>query len=162
MDGPDGKKLFWSESHVSEDFDISLRLQCAGNVVRLGCYHQDGFKEGVSLTVYDELARWEKYDFFPFVKSNLTKIDMLTDATNLSSIQCVIGLLEAHLQSFSSSFFAVMDPFVPKFNHLVTYFRITPWQQVYHSRFSITYLSGGSTVHTTNFMMEDGELFCPF
>ncbi len=57
---PDGSDLFWSESHVSEDFDISLRLQMAGNVVRMASYHGDGFKEGVSLTVYDELSRWEK------------------------------------------------------------------------------------------------------
>jgi hypothetical protein len=51
---------YWSESHVSEDFDIALRLQIAGNVVRVASYHNDEFKEGVSLTVYDELARWEK------------------------------------------------------------------------------------------------------
>ncbi|KAF8437732.1 glycosyl transferase family group 2-domain-containing protein [Terfezia claveryi] len=63
MKGEDGKDKYWSESHVSEDFDVSLRLQCAGNVVRLGTYHDDGFKEGVSLTVYDELARWEKYAY---------------------------------------------------------------------------------------------------
>ncbi|OIW28202.1 P-loop containing nucleoside triphosphate hydrolase protein [Coniochaeta ligniaria NRRL 30616] len=54
---------FWSESHVSEDFDISLRLQTMGYYVRLGAYCGDGFKEGVSLTVYDELARWEKYAY---------------------------------------------------------------------------------------------------
>ncbi|KAI9048625.1 hypothetical protein LZ554_007457 [Drepanopeziza brunnea f. sp. 'monogermtubi'] len=42
----DGYEKFWSESHVSEDFDMSLRLQ-----------------EGVSLTVYDELNRWEKYAY---------------------------------------------------------------------------------------------------
>jgi hypothetical protein len=55
--------LFWSESHVSEDFDVSLRLQMAGFVVRLATYHNGGFQEGVSLTVYDELARWEKYAY---------------------------------------------------------------------------------------------------
>ncbi len=54
---------FWSESHVSEDFDISLRLQSGGWVVRLGGYCGEEFKEGVSLTVYDELARWEKYAY---------------------------------------------------------------------------------------------------
>jgi hypothetical protein len=51
---------FWSESHVSEDFDIALRLQIGGNVVRLASYHGDGFKEGVSLSIFDELDRWEK------------------------------------------------------------------------------------------------------
>jgi len=59
--------LFWSEEHVSEDFDISLRVQMAGNVVRLATYHGDGFKEGVSLTVYDELSRWEKYVVLPLL-----------------------------------------------------------------------------------------------
>jgi hypothetical protein len=59
----DGYEKFWSESHVSEDFDMALRLQCFGYSIRLGAYHGDGFKEGVSLTVYDELARWEKYAY---------------------------------------------------------------------------------------------------
>ncbi|KAF7559604.1 hypothetical protein G7046_g4537 [Stylonectria norvegica] len=59
----DGYDKFWSESHVSEDFDMSLRLQCSGYIIRLAAWAGDGFKEGVSLTVYDELARWEKYAF---------------------------------------------------------------------------------------------------
>jgi membrane glycosyltransferase len=59
----DGYEKFWSESHVSEDFDMSLRLQVAGFIIRLGAYTGDGFKEGVSLTVYDELNRWEKYAY---------------------------------------------------------------------------------------------------
>lgn len=59
----DRYEKFWSESHVSEDFDMSLRLQCAGYIVRLAAWAGEGFKEGVSLTVYDELARWEKYAY---------------------------------------------------------------------------------------------------
>ncbi|KAI8958319.1 glycosyl transferase family group 2-domain-containing protein [Daldinia sp. FL1419] len=59
----DGYEKFWSESHVSEDFDMSLRLQCRGYIVRLAAWADEDFKEGVSLTVYDELARWEKYAF---------------------------------------------------------------------------------------------------
>ncbi|KAF2709488.1 hypothetical protein K504DRAFT_455200 [Pleomassaria siparia CBS 279.74] len=59
----DGRTKFWSEDHVSEDFDVSLRLQINHFVVRLATYHNGGFKEGVSLTVYDELARWEKYAY---------------------------------------------------------------------------------------------------
>lgn len=61
-DEPEVEK-FWSESHVSEDFDMSLRLQILGYTVRLGAWAGDGFKEGVSLTVYDELMRWEKYAY---------------------------------------------------------------------------------------------------
>ncbi|TKX20742.1 hypothetical protein C1H76_7128 [Elsinoe australis] len=58
-----GQEMWWSEATVSEDFDMALRLQSAGYLVRLGGYTGDGFQEGVSLTVYDELARWEKYAF---------------------------------------------------------------------------------------------------
>ena len=55
---------FWSEETVSEDFDMALRLQTAGYIVRFASYTgTEGFKEGVSLTVYDELARWEKYAY---------------------------------------------------------------------------------------------------
>lgn len=58
-----GVEKFWSECTVSEDFDMALRLQCEGYIVRLGAYTGAGFKEGVSLTVYDELSRWEKYAY---------------------------------------------------------------------------------------------------
>ncbi|ATY61836.1 hypothetical protein A9K55_007237 [Cordyceps militaris] len=54
---------YWSESHVSEDFDIALRLQMKGSVIRIGSYHNDEFKEGVSLTIYDEIMRWQKYAY---------------------------------------------------------------------------------------------------
>lgn len=59
----DGHEKFWSEATVSEDFDMALRLQSEGYLVRMAAYAGDGFKEGVSLTVYDELARWEKYAY---------------------------------------------------------------------------------------------------
>lgn len=62
-DEDSGYEKFWSESHVSEDFDMALRLQTTGYLVRLSAYTNDEFKEGVSLTVYDELARWEKYAY---------------------------------------------------------------------------------------------------
>ncbi|KAK0335898.1 hypothetical protein LTR02_004293 [Friedmanniomyces endolithicus] len=62
-DEDDLREKYWSESTVSEDFDMALRLQTVGYYVRLAAYQGDGFKEGVSLTVYDELARWEKYAY---------------------------------------------------------------------------------------------------
>ncbi|KAG9255368.1 putative glycosyltransferase family 2 protein [Emericellopsis atlantica] len=54
---------YWSESHVSEDFDMALRLQIKGSIVRVATYHGEEFKEGVSLTIYDEIARWQKYAY---------------------------------------------------------------------------------------------------
>ncbi|KAK9356403.1 glycosyl transferase family group 2-domain-containing protein [Lipomyces doorenjongii] len=59
----DGMTKYWSESHVSEDFEISLKLRCKGYVIRLAAYHGEGFKEGVSLSVYDEITRWQKYAY---------------------------------------------------------------------------------------------------
>lgn len=59
----EGVEKYWSEAHVSEDFDMALRLQVYGYVVRMAAWAGDGFKEGVSLTVYDELTRWEKYAY---------------------------------------------------------------------------------------------------
>ncbi|CCG82842.1 Putative uncharacterized protein [Taphrina deformans PYCC 5710] len=54
---------WWSEAHVSEDFEMSLKLQIKGYKIRLASYSNDEFLEGVSLTVYDELARWQKYAY---------------------------------------------------------------------------------------------------
>ena len=59
----DGVEKYWSEETVSEDFDLALRLQIRGYVIRFASYTMDGFKEGVSLTVYDEMSRWEKYAY---------------------------------------------------------------------------------------------------
>lgn len=56
----DGQMKYWTDSHVSEDFQLALRLQIKGSIVRLASYHGDEFKEGVSLTVFDELLRWQK------------------------------------------------------------------------------------------------------
>ncbi|KAK9324902.1 glycosyl transferase family group 2-domain-containing protein [Lipomyces orientalis] len=58
-----GRIKYWSEEHVSEDFEMSLKLQTKGYIVRLITYHDDKFQEGVSLTVYDELTRWQKYAY---------------------------------------------------------------------------------------------------
>jgi membrane glycosyltransferase len=63
VDEADGKTKIWSESNVSEDFDMALRLLLKGYIVRWASYSGGGFKEGVSLTPDDELNRWEKYSY---------------------------------------------------------------------------------------------------
>lgn len=63
QDAESGVEKFWAENTVSEDFDMALRLQALGYVLRFSTIFDDGFQEGVSLTVYDELARWEKYAY---------------------------------------------------------------------------------------------------
>jgi cellulose synthase/poly-beta-1,6-N-acetylglucosamine synthase-like glycosyltransferase len=59
----DNVHKFWSESHVSEDLHLSMRLQIAGFEIRMASYHGEEFKEGVSVTVFDEVARWQKYAY---------------------------------------------------------------------------------------------------
>ena len=60
----DGRRKFWSENHVSEDFDLSLRFLAAGHQVRLAGHRTSPdnlqFMEGVSLTIHNEIARYEK------------------------------------------------------------------------------------------------------
>lgn len=63
VDPVTGYKTWWSEDHVSEDFELALKLQILGYVIRLATYSKGEFEEGVSLTIYDELARWEKYAY---------------------------------------------------------------------------------------------------
>lgn len=63
IDPDDGVKKIWSESNVSEDFDMALRLQLKGYIIRWSTYSKGDFKEGVSLTCDDELNRWQKYAY---------------------------------------------------------------------------------------------------
>ncbi|KAJ7040766.1 glycosyl transferase family group 2-domain-containing protein [Mycena alexandri] len=63
IDPADGKEKIWSETNVSEDFDMALRLLLRGYIIRWATYSKGGFKEGVSLTVDDELNRWQKYAY---------------------------------------------------------------------------------------------------
>ncbi|KAH9896081.1 glycosyl transferase family group 2-domain-containing protein [Cubamyces lactineus] len=63
IDPADGKKKIWSETNVSEDFDMALRLQLSHYIIRWAAYSDGGFKEGVSLTCDDELNRWQKYSY---------------------------------------------------------------------------------------------------
>ncbi|GAA6024995.1 hypothetical protein JCM10207_002107 [Rhodosporidiobolus poonsookiae] len=61
LDNPNGK--VWSEEHVSEDFVQTLCINRAGYITRWATYSNGEFKEGVSLSVDDELNRWQKYAF---------------------------------------------------------------------------------------------------
>ena len=63
VDPADGKRKIWSEANVSEDFDMALRLLLNSYTLRWATYSKGEFKEGVSLTVVDELARWQKYAY---------------------------------------------------------------------------------------------------
>ena len=57
------KIKIWSESNVSEDFNLALRLQLKGYVIRWVTYSKGEFKEGMSLTMADGLNQWQKYAY---------------------------------------------------------------------------------------------------
>lgn len=67
LDPADGERKVWSEANVSEDFDMALRLQLGGYIVRWASYSEGGFKEGVSLTADDELNRWVSFFFIKYI-----------------------------------------------------------------------------------------------
>ena len=83
VDPADGKRKIWSEANVSEDFDMALRLLLNSYTLRWATYSKGGFKEGVSLTVVDELARWQKY---AYGRSTLINESFLIDVSGCNEI----------------------------------------------------------------------------
>ncbi len=57
-DGPE----FFSEEHVSEDFEVSMRMQLRGYKGRYVTYLR-GFEEGVTVSPWDEIVRLRKYAY---------------------------------------------------------------------------------------------------
>eukprot|EP01083_Nonionella_stella_P234673 825908_1 len=59
--------MYWAEDKVSEDFDFMLRCAAHNFIGRYLFYTHtseiDTFKEGVSLTMYDEYIRLKKYSY---------------------------------------------------------------------------------------------------
>lgn len=112
VDKDDDRVKYWSENHVSEDFEMSLKLGGLGYIVRLATYHNGGFKEGVSLSVYDELNRWSKYAygcseimFYPLKKWILGKIFTPLFRMFLRcniSLACKFGII-----SYMGTYFAI-------------------------------------------------------
>lgn len=100
---------FWSEENVSEDFDLAIRLQIKGYILRLASYHSGEFKEGISLSIFDELNRWEKYAygcselvFHPFLdwfkKGPITPLfrRFLWSEMQLSSKVTIVGYISSY------------------------------------------------------------------
>lgn len=86
IDPADGKRKIWSESNVSEDFDMALRLQLKGYIIRWATYSDGGFKEGVSLTCDDELNRWQKYAYGMCLSRRLTVVLQANDAPGCNEL----------------------------------------------------------------------------
>lgn len=120
----DSYTAFWSESHVSEDFDVALRLQMAGSIVRIASYHNNQFLEGVSLSIYDEIARWQKYSygvsemvFHPFhrwYKGPFTPLffTFLFSNINYSSKISILAYMMSYYALGSALFLSVLNYFI--------------------------------------------------
>lgn len=65
IDSSSNQIMYWAEDKVSEDFDMSIRMQSIGYFGRYIGYSEDfgGFKEGVSLTACEEINRCKKYAY---------------------------------------------------------------------------------------------------
>lgn len=63
MDESSGYRCWWSEAHVSEDFDMCLRMTSGNYEGRYVTYTGSGFKEGVSVTVFEEITKLKKYAY---------------------------------------------------------------------------------------------------
>ena len=87
---------FWSESHVSEDFDMALRCQIKGYITRLAAWAGDGFQEGVSLTVCQVAPLDDFSDCSRCTTNLLDGKSMPLDATSSCSTHSGSGLFEDH------------------------------------------------------------------
>lgn len=59
----DGERCIFSPHHVSEDFEMALKMQLKGYIVRWATYSDEGFTEGVSFNPEDEVTRYQKYAY---------------------------------------------------------------------------------------------------
>lgn len=104
VDPDDGITKQWNESCVSEDFDLSLRIQMRGWTMRWASYTNGGFQEGVSLTAVDELNRWQKCKLLGLDRGDAFSPhshQMPTDAVKCCSTRSQNGFPEAQSTSFS-------------------------------------------------------------
>ena len=54
--------MWWSEAHVSEDFDLAIRMMAKDYVGRYATY-VEGFQEGISLTYTEEEKKVVKFAY---------------------------------------------------------------------------------------------------
>ncbi|KAJ4299115.1 hypothetical protein N0V90_004359 [Kalmusia sp. IMI 367209] len=166
-----GKELYWSEDTVSEDFDMALRLQTKGCLVRLGAYQGDGFKEGVSLTVYDELHRWEKYAygcneliFHPIwnwpLRGPFTSlfIRFITSGIPLTSKLTIVSYIGSYYALGSSWILTLANYFlVGWFNGLIDHYYLDSFK-VYFSIICVFTALGNTSLAILRYRIKDGGL----
>ena len=63
METFEGKVRYWSDEHVSEDFELFMRFAAIGKFGRYIRYTGGGFQEGVSLSFIDEVIKMKKFTY---------------------------------------------------------------------------------------------------
>ncbi|KJA14928.1 hypothetical protein HYPSUDRAFT_48741 [Hypholoma sublateritium FD-334 SS-4] len=145
VDPVDGIKKVWSETRVSEDFELALRVLLKDYTIRWANYSKGRFKEGVSLTVDDELNRWKKITF----GCNELMFNPIKDWWYLGPItkQLRIFLLsnapshyKISMLAYMSSYYGIAtSPFLSLLNYLVWGWSFDPVTVVFTAASNVSY-----------------------
>ena len=138
------QRRWWSETHVSEDFELSMKLQNLGYCVRMAGYSNGEFKEGVSLTVYDEINRWQKYAYgvselcFNPIRYWITRSPFTPLFRQFLSSKRITGFSKFTMVAYMASYYAIASMW---FLAVVNYF-LLGWfsvevTQLYQTSFKI-------------------------
>ncbi|CAN0057476.1 unnamed protein product [Heterosigma akashiwo] len=117
---PSGYIQFWTESNVSEDFELSMKMAIAGYIGRYCVYTGSAFQEGISLSFHDEMMRLKKFTYgacetiftaAPSIKE--TKLALLSPLFK-KFLQCknVPFASKINIISYLGSYFAMASAFL--------------------------------------------------
>lgn len=113
----DNRQKFWSENHVSEDFDLYIRLASINEFGRYVMYTGDEFQEGVSLAYMDEVIKFRKFAYgaceLVFNKCNewFTKGVINKNYTDYLKSKHIQWYHKLSMSMYMSSFFAMASAF---------------------------------------------------
>jgi hypothetical protein len=116
-DEDDKKQKFWSERHVSEDFDLYIRLASINEFGRYVMYTGDEFQEGVSLAYMDEVIKFRKFAYgaceLVFNRFNewFTKGPINKNYTDYLKSKHIKWYHKVSMSMYMSSFFAMASAF---------------------------------------------------
>jgi hypothetical protein len=116
-DEDDKRTKYWSESHVSEDFDLFIRLASINEFGRYVMYTGAGFQEGVSLSYIDEVIKFRKFAYgacelvFNRLKDWPTKGPINKNYTDYLKSKHIKWYQKLSLSMYLSSFFAMAAAF---------------------------------------------------
>ncbi|KAJ3278860.1 hypothetical protein HK104_001966 [Borealophlyctis nickersoniae] len=166
----DNEIKLWSESHVSEDFDMALRLQIQGYVVRYASYSNGQFQEGTLgaawlLTLINYIAwGWFPYDVDHFL---LADFEIFISVTFLFGITSpIINAVYRYRSGTSTLLYALYDNFKWVFFFTLFFsgismhvsFVLLGYFVGYNVRFGVT----KKEVENESFLVSLGKIICNY